>query len=80
MMMLKGQAPAMTSRQRLLHALARRSGGGKGASRYAALGALPPYGETRVADAEPGHGARPNDFGAFQSDAFQGDAYQVEVF
>lgn len=64
-------------RARLLQALANRKGIAAKDARYASLAALPPYSETKTSDGQTGGGGL-NSFTAFQPDAFQNDAFQVE--
>lgn len=79
--LLGQQGQPMDARTRLLQALAKRAPAGKANARdarYRSLAALPPYAEQKHGETFQGRGA--NDFGAFQSDAFDNDGFQVEIF
>lgn len=74
--------PTLDARARLLQAMANRQGANRQGGnpkdrRYASLAALPTWAETRTSDGQTGGGG-PNSFTAFQPDAFQNDAFQVE--
>lgn len=73
------QASPMAPASPLIAAMARGKGKGKGDAKYRMLPALPKHGEAQHADSKGGTNGQSNASanGAFQSDSFQGDTFQI---